>query len=974
MALADPEAECSLAASLGHGADERTALLGDRSHVIAEGSRWRRPLAGVRAVLMYAVAVAALYIMFVLDTSSAHLAPSGVQHARAHADARRAAAGQTPCEQHLAERCGAVPPGEACRQCAYDDHDLNPKHSDCEEWDIAAFCHPGVPAEALAPLKQEESLEPMNAADFILDSFAICRMYSFAIGPSYLLLLRAGLTAMALAWLSILPPPVGSGEPSVPGALAVVTGLLLVGRSLVDSVRILAFSPVPSFVDSWYLWYELKWYIALQHPSFGQACSVVLHKFYGWISTELAWRRKVAEFKRKREEDALLPGAKGPATVPFRQVSPQQPDTRQGDGSGALPSGGGGAAPAAPAAVASAVEDSPRSPIPAQKAPQKPPSLPPQPPGAGVVQVLFDVAEALKSPPEAALGTWATFALQSSLTLALVNMSLVVLPLSLTHLAPAVLLLPSILMVVVFSLDWWRAASLTFLDCVLAALFLCAAGWVTAFLKQHAAWCIAPYETADKNVRSKANVISDRLAQFGIVGLHPHHPLMFAARAVFVKALSLIAALIVIALQEAAARVILLRQRGQARFLTSSGIMLCSVAFYICGGHRGKSKAVVSLISVCGCALMLAPLEHSPAEIFDARTTCAYVECAMRDFKQGAVGTLSSYFELVPFITALVHHVSPVRCFDSMTYKPPHWGAVGVAILCLVVLASFGYVVKRLMVRCGLGGDDALLEAMADTAGPRVRELCEKYPTINPARVAAVVRCQPDDRAEQSKELERILQIPSVHYYAGNDNGIRPVKLRAGRRVEVPPFYSPPPPRPGGAEGLINIAAESLGATVQASSNLWGSGLAAKEKLRNVIRNGHEAGEPYYLRNEHDNSTDHAFIFRPEPPAQLILDFGTLCEVHSIAVLQRDDRYMAFAKVETSVGEMGFGEEYGEALQPVGYREYAMQRPMPRDDKWVSWEKAPPVRCRYVRFTTQGKQYDGGARFERVWVWGRPVG
>eukprot|EP01062_Namystynia_karyoxenos_P059871 TRINITY_DN5129_c0_g2_i1.p1 TRINITY_DN5129_c0_g2~~TRINITY_DN5129_c0_g2_i1.p1 ORF type:complete len:1014 (+),score=194.80 TRINITY_DN5129_c0_g2_i1:122-3043(+) len=803
---------------------ERTALLARVTDAEEDSTTSRRCLKVIRAVMVYTFTLAFLYILWFVDSAGVN---NGLQHPSA-AGTKAATAGRTNdpagltvCQQHLAAVCGDAAPGDACMKCAASNPDVDPRNSDgffCEQWDITAFCSPGAPAEPLAPIQQEESKEPQDAIDFILDSFAICRMYACAIGPSYLILLRAGFTALVLAWLSVLPQPIGSGEPSVPGALAVATGLLLVARSFYSSVTILFIAPAPSFAESWYLWYEIKWYVALQHPSFGQAVSVVLHKFYGWISTELAWRRKVADYKRIQEGQvrelqrerkakvkvaAEVKGAKQSGKVQTQQraranVQVQQqralrpPQTREQEKS-PVSSGGKAAEEASPvAAVSPAAEGGmesrapaprPASPLPAapsldpssKESPrqlqprQAPPRLnrPPQPPD--IARVIFDVAEALKSPPEAALGTAATIALQVSLSLALLNMAIVVLPLTLTHLVPAVVLLPPTVLIGICHLDWWRAVSLTLLFSVLAALFIITAGFIIAFLKQRAVWCVARHEVIEKDSREAHTIISGWLARLGVTGLHPHHPIMFAARAVFVKVLSLVAALVVIGLQEATARVILLRQRDSTRFLACTAVMLivclllsCTVG---CSRHQRWIVYVLWIAAVAVCTLALTPLQRFPAEVFDARTTCAYIECSMHHFHQGLVGKINNYCELMPFITDLVHHMSPVHCFDTIEYAPPNWGAVGLVVLGILLLAAVGYVIKRIVFFFIGGPDNTLVQAMAGIpAGfhDKVRELSAKYPNVDPAIVAAVVKTRPDNNAEQVSKLSEVSQVDGV--------------------------------------------------------------------------------------------------------------------------------------------------------------------------------------------------------------------
>eukprot|EP01062_Namystynia_karyoxenos_P053924 TRINITY_DN4397_c0_g1_i1.p1 TRINITY_DN4397_c0_g1~~TRINITY_DN4397_c0_g1_i1.p1 ORF type:complete len:571 (+),score=137.46 TRINITY_DN4397_c0_g1_i1:101-1813(+) len=467
----------------------------------------------------------------------------------------------TPCRKALGELCGATrSAGAACYNCTRSYANLSTTAFSsslfCETWDIDAFCTSegmvvmSAQAPGLVPVQLEESSEPQTTAEFVLNSFAVCRQYEFGIGPAYILLLRAGFTAMFLAWLSVLPPPVGSGEPSVPGPLAVVVGVLLVAKSLWASFEILFVTPVPAFAKGqWYSEYQLRWWAALQHPAFGQACSVVLHKLFGWIATELAWRRKAMEYRRggvaKRQWDAsavpesakwekgatvTIRSDKAQVTLAFEKTPEvdfdddmhdllgktgvivqvdEDDDTLEVEIDGesnwwpfdaVVPGDGTQAAKEAPAAPSAAAAAPPPREAPAAKSlvdeEQSPRTKrqaqvkraesmrPTQPPGYGPVQLLFDVAEALKPPPSAALSKWGTWALQISLFLATANMLIIAVPLSITHLIPFALVLVPIVLIGVFHLAWWRVTLLQTIDCILAGACIALAGGIVAWLKQ----------------------------------------------------------------------------------------------------------------------------------------------------------------------------------------------------------------------------------------------------------------------------------------------------------------------------------------------------------------------------------------------------------------------------------------------------------------------------------------------------------
>eukprot|EP01062_Namystynia_karyoxenos_P004902 TRINITY_DN11736_c0_g3_i1.p1 TRINITY_DN11736_c0_g3~~TRINITY_DN11736_c0_g3_i1.p1 ORF type:complete len:999 (+),score=247.23 TRINITY_DN11736_c0_g3_i1:83-2998(+) len=677
--------------------------------------------------------------------------------ARSASVSKAAAAGISPCRAELQTLCGGEKPGADCLNCtAYHHKSLDPRDASslywCEQWDIDAFCRPeGAPAAQLAPVQQEESREPTSVEEFVLDSFAVCRRYGFAIGPAYIMLVRAGLTALFLAWLSVLPQPLGSGEPSVPGTLAVVVGVGLVARSLYASLQILFIFPVPEFADTWYRMYEIKWWVALQHPAFGQACSVLMHKYFAWISTWQAWRRKAARWDRELEEDKerIRRGEQLNAVSKFKPQTLVEKAIGAGEGSetqtrvaedeAASPSSSSseGESPNAdrccawtPKASLTAEqkkaarrekkkklkEAAARREKEKKKLKEEAKSkkhredakkiCPPRPPGESVffLSFLFDVAEAIKPPRQARLGKNATIILQLSLLLAFVNFSIIGLPLAFTHLLPSVLLALPVFFVGYPQFSWWRATVVQLGDSVLAGGTIAGAGALMAWLKQSAAECVDKRGTVFVETEDWARDTAC-INRLGFSGVVPNHPRVYATRAMFVKGLSLLSALFTIFFQDATSQVILFRFRDPTRFYLSTAFMggalgLLYLLQRLCN-EPGITVLLLLLALVAGkgCSYIIAPMVYSPAEIFDARQTCAFEQCALHDFGRGVVGKIEGYFELRQFVTAAMHSVSPVACYYDIDYQPPNWVFVAAVFIGITGVSYALYHVIKMLKR-----------------------------------------------------------------------------------------------------------------------------------------------------------------------------------------------------------------------------------------------------------------------------------
>eukprot|EP01062_Namystynia_karyoxenos_P029944 TRINITY_DN2242_c1_g1_i1.p1 TRINITY_DN2242_c1_g1~~TRINITY_DN2242_c1_g1_i1.p1 ORF type:complete len:964 (+),score=224.07 TRINITY_DN2242_c1_g1_i1:72-2894(+) len=703
------------------------------SPLLAAGPSARRPQQPLVLWVLYLCGPPAVLLLTLAWTPSAppRSRPTGARGVE-RSSRNTAAVRVLPCVRQMGQLCGAAPTGQPCLDCVKGYPELDPANAGspyfCEKWDLLNFCFPGVPQD-LAPAQREESLEPGSIADFVLDSYAVCRRWHFAIEPTYVMLMRVGCTAMLMAWLSLLPQPIGSGEPSVPGNGAVVLGVVLVGKAFYSTVRILC-SPVPDFATDWYEVYQIKWWAAATHPSFNQAVCVVLTKLFGWVSTEVSWDRRAEEY----EPD------EGPPPEAVRNELDKLKAGGQPRHGLSVPAAAGGAARGASGRRASATP----SPSSARSAPRSgtatplPQDLlalaPPKPPGDAVSAFFIDVAKALKPPASAALSPLSTRILKITLNLALLGLAIVGVPLAVTHILPALALLTATSMLAVVNFSWWRAFAWQLCAGAAASLLLLAGGGIIAYLKQ----CIASCRGEDYPPDGDSSPLSRYLPEC-LLGKHAKHPNMLAARAVFVKGLALVAAVFVIFVQNSITQMVLLHHRAPRQFLTATGVMLLAsmlaIGLFTYGQRRDRAAylrkleggreeeytiqhcqqkrdearsenalgrrclygaaAAVLLAPALWSARLLAPALRNPAEVFDSRVTCPYVECSLHSFSQGTVAIVNHYVELVPFASALLHTFSPVPCFYTVSYYPPRWLGLGMVIAAVIVLSAIGYLAKR---------------------------------------------------------------------------------------------------------------------------------------------------------------------------------------------------------------------------------------------------------------------------------------
>eukprot|EP01062_Namystynia_karyoxenos_P066293 TRINITY_DN60254_c0_g1_i1.p1 TRINITY_DN60254_c0_g1~~TRINITY_DN60254_c0_g1_i1.p1 ORF type:complete len:701 (+),score=136.81 TRINITY_DN60254_c0_g1_i1:110-2104(+) len=622
-------------------AAEHTSLLGTRQR---PPSRLLRFVAG--AALVGACAAAA----FLPDGSGpprggSRLMPSAQRAAAAAADD---AAALTPCQEQLHRVCGSAQKGtDNCTACTHSDKSLEPSGEVfCEKWDLEAFCRPaGAPAEPLAPVQRLSSTEPATMYDFVVNSYALCRHFGFTLTPAYVLTLRASLTAFVLCWLSITFFPIGTGDPSIPGPFGILLCLVLTGKGIHNTFQCIFLTETPAVATTWWSWYEIHWWAAMYHPSFCQVCCVVAVTAFGWFSCTYSMNlyeddKKRAEAEAERIAQELEDQERwmkhGAQEIKRRASADVDKDT--------------GAYMKAKEGVCRLRWDF---------------FL------AHLRLIVWDWADWLQPVRTfAALGGSERAALKFTCYLACGTVGVVVVPLLITHILPMVFMIPSMALVGLLRLNWWRMIIFELCDCLLAGAFVIAFTWFFAFLGKQAVWML----------QDDAFQPSDAVP--------PGHPFKFAARAVFVQLLCVVAAMVLIVTQDSASQAIILQQKVGAWVPMVYLVPLIIVLVAQYGGCREDRANIVTWVVVVLFQLwalfLVIMYLPDPAAPFDARITCADAECNEHHLNQDLVDRVGGYFELIPLINTAMLFLSPVTCFYGSHTASSYWGAMiigGVGIM-----------------------------------------------------------------------------------------------------------------------------------------------------------------------------------------------------------------------------------------------------------------------------------------------------
>mmetsp|Transcript_112416 Transcript_112416/g.350324 ORF Transcript_112416/g.350324 Transcript_112416/m.350324 type:complete len:338 (+) Transcript_112416:60-1073(+) len=166
-------------------------------------------------------------------------------------------------------------------------------------------------------------------------------------------------------------------------------------------------------------------------------------------------------------------------------------------------------------------------------------------------------------------------------------------------------------------------------------------------------------------------------------------------------------------------------------------------------------------------------------------------------------------------------------------------------------------------------------------------------------------------------------------------------------------------PAPEEHPGCRNLAALSAGATTTSSSNIWGSGAPANEKLNNVLRLGARYGDPRFVGG------DNSFIFRERDPDQtLTVDLGQAATLVRVGTMCYRDRWLDRLEIDTSTQE----------VEPREWHAWGrLQRGVPENG--VVHFDAAPTEARLVRFRCSSGHYHGaGARLGPVFAYGWAAG
>lgn len=273
------------------------------------------------------------------------------------------------------------------------------------------------------------------------------------------------------------------------------------------------------------------------------------------------------------------------------------------------------------------------------------------------------------------------------------------------------------------------------------------------------------------------------------------------------------------------------------------------------------------------------------------------------------------------------------------------------------------------VVVCFLSGSEVVVPVVAEhTVADVVRAvLAQKEPP--PGRRLTLldggheVRLTDSAAALAGRSLTGVFSGHDLGYLVFNDAGDGVALLMPGddafdpelaeRAANVDPSSWVAPPE--GHPECRNLASLDLGASAIASSNIWGTGLAGAEKLKNVLRLGSRYGDPRILGG------DTSFIFKERDADQtLVVDLGQPTFLVRVGTMSYKDRWLDRLEIDTSSQEAAPSE-------------------------WTSWGRAgcshnggpvhldteAPISARFVRFRcSSGHYYGAGARLGPVFAYG----
>eukprot|EP01062_Namystynia_karyoxenos_P050342 TRINITY_DN3906_c0_g1_i4.p1 TRINITY_DN3906_c0_g1~~TRINITY_DN3906_c0_g1_i4.p1 ORF type:complete len:492 (+),score=126.38 TRINITY_DN3906_c0_g1_i4:73-1548(+) len=135
--------------------------------------------------------------------------------------------------------------------------------------------------EPLPPAAQEEKLVPHTVAQYVTDPFAMCRDYHRTQKPVVDLVLAMALMQLVLTVTSVMPKPLGGGDPICPGLVALFGSLCGSVAGVYHIIDALLSAPPQSLALSSWGSYEFRFWIAAQQPTFPK---LVVYFFYMGVS------------------------------------------------------------------------------------------------------------------------------------------------------------------------------------------------------------------------------------------------------------------------------------------------------------------------------------------------------------------------------------------------------------------------------------------------------------------------------------------------------------------------------------------------------------------------------------------------------------------------------------------------------------------------------------------------------------------
>mmetsp|Transcript_116187 Transcript_116187/g.339840 ORF Transcript_116187/g.339840 Transcript_116187/m.339840 type:complete len:296 (-) Transcript_116187:108-995(-) len=266
-----------------------------------------------------------------------------------------------------------------------------------------------------------------------------------------------------------------------------------------------------------------------------------------------------------------------------------------------------------------------------------------------------------------------------------------------------------------------------------------------------------------------------------------------------------------------------------------------------------------------------------------------------------------------------------------------------------------------------MGGEVVPVSAQGD----RVGELKKAFLAVKPCPTDKVVKLMQGPTILKDvdtlatldpKGIMAVFTTPEMSYHVSVDDEIRLVsegdadfeEEQAKRSQVSPDKWVPSPP---GYPECHNLATLGEGASVTASSNLWGAGAVSEQKLLNVLRLGSVHGSPRFVGG------DNSFIFKENQPNQLLtIDLGKERTLVRIGSMCYGDRWLNRFCVCTQADGKDDQIEWGDDTTM-------------RSEGGVAFFDREPTPVRIIHMTCKsGHYYGAGARIGPVFAYGWEAG